>query len=68
MNIYAKYCPNVSADWYNAQERAKEIEAYNKGIKDALMEAAKIPTTNIQNCITYWQIEILQLEDKLKIN
>ena len=63
MNIYAKYCPNVSADWYNAQ-----IEAYNKGIKDALMEAAKIPTTNIQNCITYWQIEILQLEDKLKIN
>ena len=59
MNTYAKYCPNVSADW---------IEAYNKGIKDALMEAAKIPTTNIQNCITYWQIEILQLEDKLKIN
>lgn len=41
--------------------------AYNKGLEKGIMEAAKIPTTNLNNCITYWQIEILQLFDKLKI-
>jgi formiminotetrahydrofolate cyclodeaminase len=45
-------------------EREKEI--WNLAIKTALMEAAKIPTTNLQKCITYWQIEILQLEEGLK--
>lgn len=45
---------------------SSEIVIWNEAVKATLLEAAKIPTPSIQNCITYYQIEILQLEKKLK--
>lgn len=41
-------------------------KAYNDGLLSGLLAAAKIVTPNYKGCITYYQIEILQLFDKMK--